>query len=211
MKLACIADIHSNVNYIEQLSKLDVDAILIAGDLTQFGTDYELEIILKKLNELNKDVIFIAGNHDMFAQTNKEDFEELVKKVNTNGTLYYLKDSFIDYCGVTIYGTPYVLESEGWAFNLDSEEELKFHLPRKRVDILLTHIGIYSEELSSFDTCFGKRVIGSKEVTKYIKQYKPLFHISGHIHECGGKSSVIGTTEVDNVAEHIKIIEINKD
>ena len=77
MKLACIADIHSNVNYIEQLSKLDVDAILIAGDLTQFGTDYELEIILKKLNELNKDVIFIAGNHDMFAQTNKEDFEEL--------------------------------------------------------------------------------------------------------------------------------------
>ena len=43
MKFACLSDLHNDLRVVTKLFELEFDAILIAGDLTNFGTSKELK------------------------------------------------------------------------------------------------------------------------------------------------------------------------
>jgi Icc protein len=49
---------------IQQINKLDFDALLISGDLTHNGTLNSYHILKKILSPINQPIFVIAGNHD---------------------------------------------------------------------------------------------------------------------------------------------------
>jgi UDP-2,3-diacylglucosamine pyrophosphatase LpxH len=64
------------------------DALLIAGDLTQIGTDSELILVSKLFNDvldtkITKNIIFIAGNHDYKRFNNMNNKTETVDILNS--------------------------------------------------------------------------------------------------------------------------------
>ena len=50
--------------------------------------------------------------------------------------------------------------------------------------------------------------LGSEGVKKALQEFKPDFHLCGHIHETAGIEEVIGKTRVINVGRNGKIIEL---
>ena len=59
MKFVCLSDLHNDLRVVTKLFELEFDALLIAGDLTNFGTLEELKVILEAL-DFGKPIIFTA-------------------------------------------------------------------------------------------------------------------------------------------------------
>ena len=70
------------------------------------------------------------------------------------------------------------------AFDLNTDEELaeKWAKIPRDIDVLITH----SPPFGILDKTLRQRT-GCKELLKTVREIKPLAHIFGHIHECGGK------------------------
>ncbi|HOK54047.1 MAG TPA: metallophosphoesterase [Armatimonadota bacterium] len=67
LRILAISDLHNNtvgMSFADNLAQLfDVDFILNAGDLTDFGTDFESSIA-RQVRNFDKPHIFVSGNHD---------------------------------------------------------------------------------------------------------------------------------------------------
>ncbi len=180
MKLCCLSDAHSNLDF----SVPEADLLLIAGDMEPAYHNPYLSINLQS-NWLNsefrywlteqpvKEIIFVAGNHSWIFEKAKD----RVPKMNKN--FHYLEDSFIELFGLKIYGTPHQLNFNNWTFNL-SEEELsrKWELIPDDIDILLCH----SPPYEIMDKTSDNINIGSKSLLKRIEEIKPKMVVSGHNH-----------------------------
>ncbi len=180
MKLVMMADCHSNLNF----SVPKADLLLIAGDMepAYYTPYYSVTLQSNWLNsefrywlveQPVKEAIFVAGNHTWIFEKAKDQ----VPKMNKN--FHYLQDSFIEIFGLKIYGTPWQLKFNNWAFNL-TEEELsrKWKLIPDDVDILLCH----SPPYGIMDKTSDNIKIGSKSLLKRIKEIKPTLVIYGHNH-----------------------------
>lgn len=195
--IGMVSDLHNNTELIEEIRNrnTEIDILLVAGDLTQTGSEYEIKSMLNKLNGLGVEVILVMGNHDVAAQANKnlcDEFENITE----------LRNEYIKVYGLTIYGSPYSLDC-GWAFGFKTEDEMQNYLPDRKVDILLTHGG---PNISRISTCrslsgYGTVEIGSDKVTEYIRNYQPTLSISGHCHECSGNVEIIGKTQIINTSQ----------
>ena len=74
IKFAVLADTHvgSYASATQDLrdaiadinSQSDIDFIIIAGDITEFGTDEEIMAVKKELEANKKPYLFVPGNHD---------------------------------------------------------------------------------------------------------------------------------------------------
>lgn len=70
MKIAAVADIHASLgareNIREELSRIreEADALVLAGDLTNFGRPDELQPLLSLLEPIGVPVLTVFGNHD---------------------------------------------------------------------------------------------------------------------------------------------------
>jgi len=57
-----IADLEASVNDINKQE--DIDFVIFAGDITEFGSDREIAIAAEVIGRLNKPYIVLSGNHD---------------------------------------------------------------------------------------------------------------------------------------------------
>lgn len=57
-----IADLEASVNDINKQE--DIDFVIFAGDITEFGSDREISIAAEVIGRLNKPYIVLSGNHD---------------------------------------------------------------------------------------------------------------------------------------------------
>src|SRR6185437_560912 len=70
MKIAAVADLHCGVGDRERIrARLndlpeDADALVIGGDLTNYGKPEELEVLISQLLRLRLPIITVLGNHD---------------------------------------------------------------------------------------------------------------------------------------------------
>ncbi len=204
MKILAIADIHGNLSRVKSiLSRAgDVAAILVAGDITNFGPDEKAEEILDVLAASCKNVMAVPGNCD----------PRSVLQVIQNSGVKSLHDSTLTLGAITFIGiggsnlTPF-----GTPFEL-SEEEIKEIISRlieKTSDrtVLLSH----APPRNTLDfTANGN--VGSKAIEE-ILNYVDLV-ICGHIHDARGTRKV-GNTLVVNPGPASKgfaaIITINKE
>ena len=199
MRILAVSDLHDSKQQVEKLAQeavdKDVDLVLIAGDLSEFG---ELSHgMIGPFLERGKKVAFVAGNHDMpgTAETIEEKYK--IPDVQKHSVIY--DDIGIFGCGgANIVG-----------MNFHTEDEISYYInagyryiKSAKKKILLTPIHPKGSiiEKSSFP--------GSKAVTKAIYELKPDLHICGHIHEMEGFEEKMGKTKVICVGARGTIIDI---
>jgi len=83
----------------------------------------------------------------------------------------------------------------------------KFKKSLKKGDkiIFVSHAPPYNTKC---DLILGHGNVGSKSVRKFIEEFKPLYNINGHIHECFSRRDKIGETVVINPGPEGKILRV---
>lgn len=200
MKIIAISDIHGNMNIYNNLKKYNEDMLIVAGDLSNLGKQYEMDKYLSIIDELNfKHKILILGNHEVFCdyQYCREKFPNII----------FLDNEIVKIEGINIYGTPYCKRFGAWNFPYDTEEEcIEKTIPKEKVDIIVCHEPPSHNNLSII---WGGEDIGNFKLREYLENNKDTkLLISGHVHECGGGYTKINNTDCYNVAQHIREINI---
>lgn len=133
MRIACISDLHIDINadypVLDELCKIvsenKTDILLVAGDICE-----SCELVSKAAEKLEKDsgakVLYVPGNHDMWAKNTDKDSDELYE--------YYREDPRCLTTGKSyefeVSGKKYVILGDiGWydysfASKIYSDEEL---------------------------------------------------------------------------------------
>jgi 3',5'-cyclic-AMP phosphodiesterase len=152
--------------FIDTVNNLpDIDFILLAGDISDFGLLAEFELINEKLAKLNKPYIGVVGNHDVVAR-GEEVFERMfgplnfsfhyggVKFVahNTNGKEYFTGD---------------VPNMDWLRSQLVKSDTSKYFIP-------VSHVPPFSSD-------FDEKLIG-QYTTLYSETPSLLISLHGHTH-----------------------------
>ncbi|ADD09180.1 metallophosphoesterase [Candidatus Aciduliprofundum boonei] len=172
MKLLAIADIHGAWNVLYLIEEFDglynFDAVLIAGDITNFGP---AEFALDFLNEINKPTFAIPGNcdpPDVLDAIEKSKAVNLHKKEFEFGGLHF----------IGLGGTNGI----GFTMGITFQEDYAYKfLSRCKECVFLLHqppYGILDD--------VGSHHIGSEGIRKAVFEAKPKIVISGHVHEARG-------------------------
>ncbi|THV01282.1 metallophosphoesterase domain-containing protein 1 [Dendrothele bispora CBS 962.96] len=199
VRVICISDTHNSHNSQPPLP--DGDILIHSGDLTQSGTQQELENVLSWLNsQPHSHKLFIAGNHD----TCLADSETHRRISSTYPGLTYLQDSSTEIVvrgrRLRIYGSPYTPKHGSWVFQYPRVHPL-WYSPDKNLtseyqstklwscippltDILITH-GPPFAHLDLDDR------VGCYALLTALWRVRPRLHVFGHIHAGRGLEFVM--------------------
>lgn len=205
MKIYCCSDIHNQFHKFNP--PRDVDLILCAGDMTNFGIkdfgeEYQNLKAWLDLHSQDTEILYIPGNHDLFLKNNQIDGH-----IRHNNTLHALSK----FQEVSMYGasmsTAYDYNDlaviwENMTANPKVEEAYYSSIPY--CDILLSH----SPPSGSLGTEDRWGDLGSKFLRKWIEKNQPKLVVCGHIHDPKEREEYIGKTRVINVATIERVIEI---
>lgn len=195
ISLIAISDIHGNLNSTSRIaciaSELNVDAIIVSGDLSPYMSIETAKEILGILAESGKPVLYIPGNMDD---------PKLKEGVEVNGT-QCIHGKVIEFKGIQIAGMGGGLIGPFRTPIEYSEDEFNEILKEmsKQINsenfILVTHNPPYNTRADKL--AIGEHV-GSISIRRFIEKRQPIINICGHIHEARGKDS-IGRTIIVNV------------
>jgi Icc-related predicted phosphoesterase len=187
MRIAMISDMHSKLNF----SVPEVDLLLIAGDICPAYHEVSFSVNIQKIwlntdfrhwldKQSFQECVCIFGNHDWIGEYAFEDIPIL------SDNFHILQDSHIELLGKKIYGTPWQLPFNNWAFNC-AEPELSFKWQKipEDTDILICHSPPWKIMDKVVHHNFTKH-IGSKSLKKRIKEIKPELVVFGHNHGDNG-------------------------
>jgi hypothetical protein len=192
MRILAFSDIHGRIQKVEQIAarELPFDAIIVAGDLTTYGTRGQAETALRQLQSFGKPVFAVAGNMDPPDLENT--FSSFGVSINARGVI--MGDVGIFGVSASPYSplhTPYEI----------SEEEISQRAEAGWMDVRSSRWKIFVPHAPPIDTMVdivasGKHV-GSRSVRKFIERYQPHVTVCGHIHEARGQDR-IGSTQIIN-------------
>jgi len=195
MKILAVTDLHGKFQrLINYLKKNQVDLIVLAGDITNFGPSELGEEILNEISSFDIPVLAVPGNCDPEQIHGKLDSS---KAINIHGRSVVVKN--IGICGFggsnpTPFNTPLEFEEiEIYDEAKKAIENIKDH----EITLLVTHAPPYGTKADLLPS--GKHA-GSKSLRKIIEEYKPSINICGHIHESRGIDK-IGDTYIVNPGE----------
>lgn len=185
MRLICISDTHN-----QKIEIPNGDVLIHAGDATNDGTIEELRAFSNWFKSLpHKTKIFVAGNHDVLFEKNRQLAESLF-----GDAVIYLQDSSVMVEGIKFYGSPWQPVFFEWAFCLPRGSALaeKWKLIPDDVEVLITHSPPHGI-LDAVPHSEGERNEGCEELRKRIEKLRKLkLHIFGHIHEGYGSTEQFG-------------------
>lgn len=188
MKIVAISDTHGQL-FHDKVPECDL--LIHAGDISpardhtvSFQKQWFLDSFIPSLSLVTaKQIVFVGGNHDfylhdLYKNLNEDSFREKLPE-----HVYYLRDSFINIEGLKIYGIPWVINLNNWAFNLkssDAEYERYMHIPDD-IDILVSHGPAkgYCDTILEYNET---EKLGSPVLANQILEKKPKLVLSGHIH-----------------------------
>lgn len=175
MKILAISDLHGHIPILTQ----EADVLVIAGDLTPWGTIGEYVMLNSWLGTLPYEhKIIIAGNHDEFL-----DKAPMRKKKALFSNATYLENSGVVINGWRFWGSPYTPRFGHWHFMLeDSALYSIWDRIHKDTDILITH----GPPRGILDTEEYKLNYGSTSLRMKVSELNPKVHIFGHIHNAHG-------------------------
>jgi predicted phosphodiesterase len=184
IRVVCISDTHNT-----QPQLPDGDLLIHAGDLTQSGTQAELEAQIEWLDrQPHRFKVAIAGNHELCLDpkasgpnpTEPVDWKSIRYLENSSTTL-----DFGDRRRVKVFGSPYTPRHGNWAFQYPRTENIwdEIQIPED-IAILVTH----GPPKTHFD--LGRK--GCKFLRDWLwsVKRKPLLHVFGHIHAAYGKETL---------------------
>ena len=180
MRLLALADIHGYVKHIPLLADAakDCDAVVLAGDITEFGTDDQARSVLSALGAFGKPLLGVSGNCD------PPQVDNLLKQ--QGGGLIHAP---VEMNGLVFVGFSYAASTEAVLPN----EPILQGLPQKPM-VLVTHQPAWG---TAVDVQASTRHKGSRSVRSFIEDHQPILAVSGHIHEACGIDQ-IGSTLLVN-------------
>lgn len=177
MKLLAIADLHGYMpglrNILEAVPLDEIDLVLFAGDVTNFGPVSELEEAMDALGD--RHVLAIPGNCDL---------GEVVRALD--GSAWGIHGRSAAVKGITFVGAGGGHPDLGTILHAASDSDGPL--------VLVTHAppsGTGAAQLPN------GRDIGSDEVHRAIVQLSPALVVCGHVHESPGRYQ-LGDTVVVN-------------
>jgi len=219
MQIVAISDTHGKHR---QVTPPAGDVLVHTGDITINGDKaLTLDFVDWFSEQPFKHKIFIAGNHDRWAENAHHELELAARRAG----VHYLCAGGITLDGVAFWGSPFTPEFMDWSFMLSKGSHAKAHWQQvpANTDVLLTHgppAGILDElELVSepgspassvgaggvgSDVAIGdNHSVGCPELKARVAQIGVPLHIFGHIHEgygelATGKTRFINASLMNN-------------
>ncbi len=196
MKILAFVDVHGSAACLKEIEKKSkkVDIILCAGDLTVF--EQNLDLILARLNKLNKTILVVHGNHEKSSVMRKAcaKFKNIIylhKRSYKNNNFLFLGHG----------GGGFSTENKSFA---DSFPFFKKKIDDKSKVIFLSHEPPYKTKLDDISGSY----VGSKPLRRFIKEFKPVLVVCGHLHENANKTDKIKKTVLVNPGPKGKIIKL---
>lgn len=201
MKLLCFSDVHGSTKYVSKIydklvtraKKPDIQAVLCAGDLSDFGSD--IDLAFKRLNSIGKPIFLIHGNHEMNSSIKEAEsnFENLI---NIHKSLKHFHDILIIGWGGGGFSTR---DSSFEKFGRKASKLMR----KYEKTVLITHAPPHGTRLD----VVVKSHVGNKSITDFIRQYQPTYALCGHIHEAHGAIQRIKKSVLINLGPKGTIIE----
>ncbi len=191
MRLVGIADLHGKLAAMEKILQVaaPVDAVLLAGDITHFGTPEQAEQIVCKAQESCPHVFAVAGNCDSHA---------IGERLANLGVSVHARGAVVQTVGIhglaaipTWKSGMYQMTEEQLSESLSAGLEAVAGLPAR---ILLTHVPPFG---TSVDRAFLGRHCGSRALRDFVEAHRPCLLVCGHIHESVGIEQLGSTTVVN--------------
>jgi hypothetical protein len=191
MKLLCLTDLHGARSALHRIldRERDADAILLGGDITNFGTPDEAERVVLHCSQAAPAVMAVAGNCDS---------PEIDQRLVDLDVSLFGRGRVL--CGVGFFGVSamppwhgdtYELTEEAIAAALDAGVAM---LEDATPQVMLSHP-------PPRDTMVDRTVrhthVGSIAVRRAIDRTQPALVVCGHIHEARGVDQV-GDTVIVN-------------
>jgi hypothetical protein len=185
MRIVAITDVHGKLERARGLAKtltrMEVDVLLVAGDITHFGGAEHARGILDPLLNLGIPLLAVHGNCD------GGDVPDLL-----DGLGIGVHGRRVDISGLGVVGiggsnkTPF---HTIWEL---TEEEIASILERnyKPGDLILSHAPPYG---TIADRAHLGRHVGSRTLRRFIEENRPPLVVTGHIHEGRGVDRIEDT------------------
>jgi len=196
MLISIVSDLHGYLPEIE-----DCGLAIICGDICpvhNHDIDFQEVWLREDFNDWlwecpAEEIVLVPGNHDFI-------FEKYPKIVSDVACVTLI-DQLHEYEGLKIWGSPWQLPFDNWAFNLPEEElDKKYSLIPTDTNIIVSHgppygFGDLAPAIPGMRVNSEHR--GSKSLTDHILRVKPRFVVCGHIHEGYGVYKLQDTTIVN--------------
>jgi len=201
MRVLIFSDIHGDLRALGRILAQPADLYIAAGDLATFGKG--LDKCGEVLRSLGSRLWVLPGNHETHEATRAlcdrfgfVDFQRQVRMLE--GTKGRTTWAGLGYSNITPFNTP----------GEYSEEEI--------AEALVAFDGIQGLHLvahcpprdTALDEYAPGKHAGSSSVRAWIERAQPAYLFCGHIHEAGGLSERIGSTQCFNVGKQGYLIEV---
>ncbi len=197
MKILAFVDLHNSLSALgkikQKAKKEKPDLIVCAGDLTIF--EHSLDYLLSILNRLNIPILIINGNH--------ESIKSMKAACSLFKNIEFIHDKVVRKNDLVFFGYG------GGGFSTidkDFEKSAKRHkkdLKHQKI-VLVTHAPPYGTKVDKINGIY----CGCKSITRFVKKFRPVLVICGHLHENKEKSDFIRKTKIINPGPFGKIIQI---
>lgn len=209
MIILAVTDIHGRKNAVDELKRVvqgrSIDYVVVAGDITHFGSIGEAQELLWKLAGIAP-VLFVPGNCDPPDLLYIDSIGDTI--FNIHGRLRKLNNYLIYGIGGSIT-TPFNTAIEY------SEKDLAEFINRiASIDTSRVIIVSHNPPYGILDKTLSGIHAGSKTLRSFLDERKPILWITGHIHEARGVIEDRGVTVVNPgplFKKYYAVIEIAED
>jgi Icc-related predicted phosphoesterase len=193
MKILAFSDIHGDINYLKEVyrksKRENIDLIIFAGDLFEF---YKYSKRVKEiLNEFDKKILLIHGNHEN---------QELINKVCSDNIIN-IHNKIIEINKIKFFGYG------GGGFSYQ-DKRLEFAVEKIKNElnnwVFVTHQPPFNTNLDKIRNDH----VGSKSIKKIIEIFNPLLNICGHLHENFNVEDKIKRTKIINPGPSGRVVNI---
>jgi Icc-related predicted phosphoesterase len=186
VRLLAFSDVHRDERQAARLVEMsaNADAVVAAGDFASIHRG--LEPLIDMFVVIEKPTVLVPGNNET-----EEALREACRGWRA-ATVLHGEGTKID--GVPFWGLGAGVPPTPWPWSFDlTEDEAAEKLAGCPEDAVLV---VHSPPKGYLD---GDRHFGSETVLRTIEEKHPRVALCGHIHECAGEETTIGSTRVLNL------------
>jgi len=197
MRIGAFTDIHGAFDVVEQILRHEdtFDVVVLGGDLTTNGTEFEVEEGIHRVQDLACSVRVVGGNMDP-ARLEKT-FDRLGVSINGKGIVLQNVGFFgVSAAPFSPLHTPHEISED----NIARLAEQGFaSVLSARWKVFVPHAPPYG---TSLDRIFSGRHVGSTAIRQFVERRQPDIVVCGHIHEARGTASLNSAKMINCGAAH---------
>jgi uncharacterized protein len=199
LRILGLADLHDQIERLDELKDTDADLIVFCGDLHNGSHRKEARPVASALARLGPPVLIVPGNMD-----HKDVVPDLWSEagfIMLHQTIFPHGDYGFLGLGGMVARDPRRLEDPTRYYHRD--EEVYRILAAAYAKISGTEykiIVVHQPPRGAQDRLYNGESSGSVSLRRFVEEYQPDLLLCGHIHEDRGECS-IGSTRIINVGE----------